>query len=526
MDLEEGKFKEIIESMGLNLEDFTKEELDEMFEPLEETDDTTIIGADGAVVNIDGDSDDEVTISGGEIKVEENLEEYDDISYRELEEMVKEKLNPIMNKTELISEIRKQIVEANKYEDDYSSGENYYSKKLGNDNISSMGQRLFSDISSAAQEKLGKSDLGGVTMELSKALQNVLVFETQHKPELEQEAIRIIREKYPDLSEENVDIEAKITGHPMMGGTQIVKGGLKKSKGDMPKPEGYSDEELEDEVMKRRMLNGMTHGASRKGQNLVHMAGDVLGKLGPSAREDYSKLLSANDFVYWAIDRDTIKRESTSGVHAGNVVVDLEGKPKIYAQGMTFAFLLHELTKGAMELLSMGGSHQDEEVFKYVEDKTDHLDAEPDDIRLGVGLWEKILEFIDVENKKHETYFYHELVSKPAREFNEIIKGIMNNNKEIMDKVRKISNDIIEEIKNEEYEDAIGHYEDDTPPNDNKGDEEGFSDDVISNLMGGDETPTEDDYSTMSKKQLNDLLNQAIDNGDFDKAGEIGSYLN
>lgn len=523
MDLEENKFKEIIESMGLNLEDFTKEELNAMFEPLDE------------VVNIKDEDGKETSVEDGEVEVDgkgnitikaESIEVYDDISYRQLEEMVKEKLNPIMNKTELISEIRKQIVEANKYEDDYSSGENYYSKKLGNDNISSMGQRLFSDISSAAQERLGKSDLGGVTMELSKALQNVLVFESQHKPELEQEAIRIIREKYPDLSEENVDIEAKITGHPMMGGTQIVKGGLQKSKGNIPKPEGYSDEELEDEVMKRRMLNGMTHGASRKGQNLVHMAGDVLSKLGPSAREDYSKLLAANDFVYWAIDRDTIKRESTSGVHAGNVVVDLEGKPKIYAQGMTFAFLLHELTKGAMELLSMGGSHQDEEVFKYVEDKTDHLDAEPDDIRLGVGLWEKILEFIDVENKKHETYFYHELVSKPAREFNEIIKGLMNNDKEIMDKVRKISNDIIEEIKNEEYEDAIGHYKDDTTPNDNKGDEEGFSDDVISNLMGGDETPTEDDYSTMSNKQLNDLLNQAIDNGDFDKAGEIGSYLN
>lgn len=525
MNLEENKFKEIIESMGLNLEDFTKEELDQMFEPLGEV--VKIENEDGKEIKVDDGKEIKVDDKGNITIKAESIEVYDDISYRQLEEMVKEKLNPIMNKTELISEIRKQIVEANKYEDDYSSGENYYSKKLGNDNISSMGQRLFSDISSAAQEKLGKSDLGGVTMELAKALQNVLVFESQHKSELEQEAIRIIRDKYPDLTEENVDIEAKITGHPMMGGTQIVKGGLQKSKGNIPKPEGYSDEELEDEVMKRRMLNGMTHGASRKGQNLVHMAGDVLSKLGPSAREDYSKLLAANDFVYWAIDRDTIKRESTSGVHAGNVVVSLEGKPKIYAQGMTFAFLLHELTKGTMELLSMSGSHQDEEVFKYVEDKTDHLDAEPDDIRLGVGLWEKILEFIDVENKKHETYFYHELVSKPAREFNEIIKGLMNNDKEIMDKVKKISNDIIEEIKNEEYEDAIGGYEDDgDTSNDNKGGEEGFSDDVISNLMGSDETPREDDYSTMSRKQLNDLLNQAIDNGDFDKAGEIGSYLN
>jgi len=464
------------------------------------------------------------------------------LSEEDIRSIMVDTQSPIMTKSELIREMRSQILnEDNKYQDEYDSGDNDYSKDLDPDSVRDMSRELYSDIKSAAEQKFGgEVNFDRASMEMANSLQNILAFEQNKKGELQEEAIRLIREEYPALTEETVDIEAEITGHPQLGGKEITKGNVQYEKGNTPPPEGYTEEDLKDEVTKRRLINGMTHGAARKGQNLYHMASDKLREINPNATQDYSKVMAANDFLYWAMDKDTIKDQSRRGVHAGNVrvVIQESGKPKIIAQGMTFSFLLHELTKGVMELISLNGTHEDKAVRDYVEDKTDTLESEPDDIRLGTGIWERINGFVDIENPNHKALFLHKLITIPAHEFVEIMKGLMSGNRDMVQKLKDIAEEASAELRQEEYDDAMGTYdepskqppmEDDGFPDPEQDDNGQYSDPLLNDLLGGsssEEEPSDEiDYSRMSKSDLQRAMDAALDAGDFELAGKIGPHL-
>lgn len=452
-----------------------------------------------------------------------------------IESMVRESQNPVMSKSELIQEMTNQLInEANKYEDEYNSGDNDYARHLDSDSVRDMSRELYNDIRSAAEDKFGEANFDRASMAMARSLQNILMMEMNHRQELAQEAVRLIREKYGALTEDAVDIQAEITGHPALGGRPIQKGQLQMRRGTTPPPQGKTEEELKPEVTKRRIINGMTHGAARKGQNLYHLAGDVLNRLGPSAREDYSKVMAANDFLYWAMDKDTINQQSNEGVHAGNVRVQIQenGKPKIIAQGMTFSFLLHELTKGVMELMSLHGSAHDNDVRKYVEDKTDTMEAEADDIRLGVGIWERVSRYIDIDDSQHEALFYHKLVTLPAEEFNTLIKGLVKGDRNSVERIQEIADEASAELRDEEYNEAMGTYDEREDEPELEGGEEGpegtYSDPELERILGGSkEEPTsgEPDYANMSKRELQELMDDALDNGDFALAAKIGPYL-
>ena len=441
--------------------------------------------------------------------------------------------NPIMSKTELLEEIRNQIIsEDNKYEDELNSGDNDYSRNLDPDAVRDMGRDIYNNIRSAAQEKFGTTpNMGSASMAMATSLSNILTFEQNKQQELTELAVKLIREKYPQLTEDVVDIDAQITGHPQLGGRPIVKGQLQTNRGTSPAPQGKSDDELKPEVTKRRIINGMTHGAARKGQNLYHLASDELSRISPNATRDYSKLMASNDFLYWAMDRDTINQQAQGGDHAGNVKVTLDPetrKPKIVAQGMTFPFLLHELTKGVMELMSLHGTSEDDDVRKYVEDKTDTMEAEPDDIRLGVGIWEKVSRFIDVDDGEHEALFYHKLVTLPAEHFNELIKGLLRNDQDSISEIQSIADEASEDLRNERYEDATGGYGEEDEESEVEDTDDEYTDPLLNDLLGGgssEETSGEPDYENMSRRELQDLMDDALDNGDFEMAKKIGPYL-
>jgi hypothetical protein len=532
-----GKIKTFLISKGKDIENLNEEQLTEMWVILNEEERETV------TTYSPEDEDDDVAKAVKRAK-DEDVTYNDDgtISVKEDEiiEAVIESQNPIMSKSDLIQEMRTQILvtEANVHDDDLETGNNDYAKHLDPDSVRDMGRELYSDIYSAARQKFGDNvSLRSATQAMSESLMRILQFEMDKKEQLEVEAVRLVREKYGNLTEDAVDIEAEITGHPGLGGREITKGNVQYERGTTAPPEGKTEEELKPEITKRRIINGMTHGAARKGQNLYHMAGEALGNTGVS--DDYSKVMAANDFMYWAVDKQTLADESRSGTHAGNVrvVIQESGKPKIVAQGMTFSFVLHELVKGVMELMSLHGTHEDNEVRKYVEDKTDHLGAEPDDIRLGVGIWEKVAQYIDIENESHESLFYHKLITLPAREFNSLMSGLVKGDRPSVMRMKGIADEASAELRQEEYDDAMGTYDEPTeqppmddgfpdPEQDGGGD---YSDPLLNDLLGGgsQEQPTssEPDYSTMSRGDLQRAMDDALDVGDFELASKIGPHL-
>jgi len=430
-----------------------------------------------------------------------------------------------MSKRELIESISNRLLNEGMDDDlkrKIESGEHDYSEHIDPETVKRMSDEIVRDATANLESRGGRANLRSAQEIMSTGLMGALQKEMRNKRELEQLAIKLVREEY-NIPEDAVDFEVEITGHPQMGGTEIRKTGLKMRKGNKRPPQGKTAEELKPNVTKRRLMNAMMHGAARKGQNLFHLASDELRRIDPTLTQDYSKLMAGNDFMYWALSDDTIAQESESGTHAGQVKVSLAGpKPKIIAQGMTFPFLLHELTKGVLELISLHGLDVDKETRDYVLDKTDNLESEPMDIRLGVKIWEKLLEAMDVDALPYKADIFTRLSELPPSEFNSIVNGLLNNSEQAKEEIRTIVYDVIRENNEYDVEQSMKQFRDPEEPKDDdtetpeapEGPEE--EDDELAKLLGKKGGEEEiDDPRTWSKRELENARDEALDNGDY-----------
>lgn len=435
--------------------------------------------------------------------------------------------NPRMTKSELIEEFTNQIIaEANMNDDvrrKFESGENDYAEHLDPETIKNISQDVFGGIRQNIIDKTGKNNVN--MMDVQTMLGSSLVSAIQKEQRigvrnLERKAVEMIRKQF-NIPEDAIEFDAKITGLPQLGGTPIVKGNVSYTKGNKRPPQSKDEGELKPEITRRRLTNAMMHGAARKSQNLHHMS-DELRQTDPTLNNDYAKIMAANDYMYWGMSDEEISSEARDGIHAGNVKLDLSNqqKPKIVAQGIVFPILLHELAKGVMELMSLWSLPKDKDVRDYVLDKTDHLDAETNDIRLGSRIWEKFVEVIPVDNQEVISLTYNLLQQLPTNEFNSIISGLLNNQEQAKNKVKDLANEAIAELRSEEYEDSLGSGDDEEYGEEDNTTMEPTKDDVVDVEPSG-----EPDYSTMSQRDLQDEIDVALDNGDYEKVANLSKYL-
>jgi hypothetical protein len=469
--------------------------------------------------------------------------------------------NPIMKKSELVESIKNNLISEARMNDDvrrkFESGETDYNDILGQELTNQLAQEAFQEISDNIRRKTGKQNVS--LNDVQQLLGNSLLAAAKEEyrigiESLERKAVDMIRKQY-NIPVDAVEFEATIVGLPpqMLVGRdmspqemeqlsrqvgikvgKINREGLKMEKGNTQPPEGKTHEEFKPQIKRRRFTNAMMHGAARKSQNLHHLD-DQLREENPELGRNYANLMAANDANYFLIDDETIKREGESGIHAGNVRVSLSNpqKPKIIAQGMVFPILLHELSKGVVELMSLWSLPQDKDVRQYVLDKTDNLESETNDIRLGAKIWEKFVAQIPMDNQEVISLTWNMLQELPDNEFNSIIEGLIQNRTEAQQKVRRMADEALEELQREASEDAFGGYED--SPGDEEEDDvatpsdedEEEEDDILQGILRGQETDDyEPDYESMSKRDLELAIDHALDAGDMKLVKYLGSILN
>lgn len=281
-------------------------------------------------------------------------------------------------------------------------------------------------------------------------LTDCMTTEKKHRSELEELAIKMIREEF-DIPEEDIEIEAELVDRISLEGT-------KKNPKPMP-VDGVNFDSHQDisqanaEVYKRRLLNAMIQGAAKKNHHMFHMVDNELSEMNPRLPNLYSKTMAAADYMYYIIDK------MDTGIPGGIVRVEFpkkEGdKAKIHAQALVFPVLIHELAKGAMELLSSHGLPKDEKLQKYVLGKADFLAAEPWDMRLGPALWERFTKLINPEDFPLKHHVYIELASLPTDEFNEKMKEIFAGTKRGKEIIADIVEQVKKDMKSDEFNEAM-----------------------------------------------------------------------
>jgi hypothetical protein len=484
-----------------------------------------------------------------------------DLSESDIINIIVETQNPIMTKAKIIESIQNKLIfEADMNRDVNSSfegGTNEYSELLGSDLAKQMANQSFEEIARAIRQKTGKERVtfDDVQQLMSSSLMNAAKEEYAYGIDrLETKAVEMIRKQF-NIPEGAVEFDATITGVPqkalgLPSGTpqatinqmsrqlgvkigDIQREGLKFDKGTSPVPQGKTEVQMKPKIKRRKYTNAMMHGAARKSQNIHHMD-DQLRQENPRLSQNYANLMAANDASYWMMNDEDIKTQGRQGIHAGNVRVKLSdqpnGVPKIIAQGVVFPVLLHELAKGVIELMSLWSLPVDAEERKYVLDKTDNLDNETNDIRLGTIFWEKFVRQIPTDNQEVISLTWNMMQELSDDEFNSIIEGLSNDRTDSQMKVQRIAEEAAEELRREASDDTFGMYGDNDDNDKDGGDVETPDEDeeeTNPTVLGGEKEGPEEpkDLNDMTDDELRGLMKSAIEDEDYEFASEIRDIL-
>lgn len=188
--------------------------------------------------------------------------------------------------------------------------------------------------------------------------------------------------------------------------------------------EDIRDMELSDKaVAKRRFINSLIQGASYSLAKDEAFYGDEIDELSESLLPLYEEIIAVNDFLLFTKQEKMTDKNPKQGSY---VTVSL-GVPNerslIEAQGLCFPLLLNEAIRGFFELFSMHGLPQDKEKAMHIIRRADFILAEPWDLRLGVGLWDKVSKHIMDVNLV--PYVFANLCRLKTTRFNKVMREVL-----------------------------------------------------------------------------------------------------
>jgi hypothetical protein len=319
----------------------------------------------------------------------------------------------------------------------------------------------------------GMSGVMQLQQTLINAHTTIIQAESQHRTELEQLAIELVM-KEMGIPEGAIEYDAKIVG---MG--EIDMSDFNRDEGNEETDEEINIEaeveiynELENldlEKAKRRMINSIIQGASKKGHYMFQLLPERLQQItgNQNILNLYGTLMSINDLNYWQLSDDTIKGlgGSSAGKESAEGPEEEGGPGKVIARGINFPVLVHELIKGTLELFALQGRPEDG--FEDVESSEDTLEKEMWDLRLGPAIWDRIRNqfpediLIDENKIELQNYLLLEIFKLPAKKFLVFMKEVLggtNRGKQLMDELMEGINQM---FRDQDYEESVSRFRND-----------------------------------------------------------------
>ena len=343
--------------------------------------------------------------------------------------------------------------------------------KMDRDFIELISSKRFKDSVDKVRRFMGNTQIiqGGnplmqLMMTVGQAMQQIIGIQMRHKEDLEQLAIKLVKDEM-GIPEDAMQFKAELVMQPMGA-----------AEGMQQEPELPSEEEVEEfmgdmesfnlERSKRRFINSLIQGAAFKGGHMYVLVSNELNDMDPRLLNLYGVSQSLMEHAYW-IFPDMEQMAGGGGGQMGQSEVDEEtDPPTVKAKAVTFPLLVHELVKGVYEIFGTHGLPDDPRQQEMILNAEDTLPAEIWDSRLGPIFWEKFMatypmELFDEDKKHIQHYLFMRFSALDAKEFfrvaNLILAGDPKGNKFIQDMV----DDIVRELKKEEYRQALPNEDDD-----------------------------------------------------------------
>ncbi len=323
---------------------------------------------------------------------------------------------------------------------------------------------------------------------MKRTLMSVLRFEQDNKEYLENLAVELVK-KEMSLPEDTLQFDAKLVGIGGIDSEGFSKESEDPSEEEVEQQFGVNPEEAEDgledfidamekfdqETAKRRFINALIQGASKKGHYMFELVADELTQRDPNIVNQYGVLMSVNDLLYWVLPDEMMEMGMGDGQQAGKEEIDTEtDPPTIIARAVFFPALIHEVIKGVMEIMGTQGLPDDPRSAEMVMNKTDTLPSEIWDLRLGPIIWEKFRssypDRLNQEDMVHiQNYLFSRFSQLDAEEFFRVAKEIMRGSEMGKSILGNMVDQIIQDLQNEDYEEDQYNREKDDDDDDGLG---------------------------------------------------------
>jgi hypothetical protein len=265
------------------------------------------------------------------------------------------------------------------------------------------------------------------TMVRSKAvLDEIIDAEEGYRDELEMIAAQMVTDAYPIIDYANIRIDAKIGDDFNLQNPPPQQ--------DPTTPE-FGDDDPEKLQAKRRIINGITQGASIRGAFGFMLFKEYLDDINPALVEKYNEILKLAFGIYddenaIAMLLAALAQGQTPQGGESEMEYDEENEQfVIKARALCFPMLVHEIVKGLYEIVGTEGFGSDKEKNKAIISAVDKLSNEPNDLRFGKFLYDAITKLYnesDVEDARVRELFFAALYKLEDDEFFPFVENAVN----------------------------------------------------------------------------------------------------
>jgi hypothetical protein len=301
------------------------------------------------------------------------------------------------------------------------------------------------------RDTLGTKDLRQVMQRSTELVPEIIEAENGYRDHLELLAADIVTKAYPIIDYANIKIDAKIV--PM---------------GDLNIPE-ESDEVPVDQTppeaqqAKRRIINGITQGASIRGSFAFLLFRDYLDAFDEELVAKYNEILKLSFGIY---DDDNAiamllamiaQQQNMPGGSSEMVYDEDEEQFVIKARAICFPMLVHEIVKGLYEIVGTEGFGADKEKNQSIVNAVDKLSNEPNDLRFGKFIYDAISDLYnsgDINDPRVRELLFTEIYKLPEEEFIEFIENAVNGI--LTNEQKKWATDTMRDIKDDLKKDDTG----------------------------------------------------------------------
>jgi len=275
---------------------------------------------------------------------------------------------------------------------------------------------------------LGNKNLMQTLIKSQTVLNDIIDAEEGYRDELEMVAAQMVTDAYPIIDYANIKIDAKIVG---MGDMDIQSPPPQED----PTLPDFGEDDPEKLKAKRRIINGITQGASIRGAFGFMLFKEYLDAINPALVEKYNEILKMVFGIY--DDENAIammlaalaQGQKPQGGESEMEYDEETGQFVIKAKALCFPMLVHEIVKGLYEIVGTEGFGPDKEKNQAIVGAVDKLSNEPNDLRFGKFLYDainKIYAESDIEDARVRELFFAALYKLEDDEFFPFVENAVN----------------------------------------------------------------------------------------------------